>query len=70
VALIAGLSWASPSAHTVNVAYFKGHHWVGTDETGHKKVPDPYPGGPHVDPIIAWSANPLIGTQRRRVRPG
>ena len=64
------LSWASPPAHDVNIAYFKGHHWVGDSTTGWKKVPDPYPGGPHVDPILAWTFNALIGTQRRRVRPG
>jgi hypothetical protein len=69
-AIGSSLSWASGGAQTVNVAYFKGHKWVGDDETGHKKVPLPYPGGPHVDPILAWAFNPLIGTQRRRVRPG
>src|SRR5215471_12987874 len=64
------MNWAVPSAASINIAYFKGHHWTGTDETGHKKIPDPYPGGPHKDAIIAWKPNPLIGTQRRRVRPG
>jgi hypothetical protein len=68
--VIAGMPFASPAATLVNVAYWQGHHWVPPDSTPSKKVPLPYPGGPHVDVITGFRYNPLIGTQRRRIRPG
>jgi len=68
--LATGLTWASPAAVTVNVAYFQGHEWKGVPPGPYWKVPLPFPGGPHVDVLTGAACNPLIGTQRRRVRPG
>lgn len=62
-------SWAPSAAHC-NVSYWSGGSWV-TNPSGRPIWrPTPRPGGPLIDAVTAVTFNPIIGSQRRRLRPG
>jgi hypothetical protein len=55
-------------AALVNVSYYLGGEWKPDQNGNYHRVPTPR-SSPHVDPVTSWTLNPVIGSQRRRVRP-
>lgn len=69
-AVIANLTTWAPSAGLVSVSYYSGHQWLPDQNGNYHRVPTPR-ATPLVDVVTANATfNTVLGSQRRRVRPG
>lgn len=59
-------TWTS-THNLCNVSYYHGGNWIGPDGGPYKFKPTPR-NPPLVDDVVSYSANQILGSQRRRIR--